>query len=56
MEKINTVFGGETAVRTDVFVSQTADITRSRAAGLIENGCVFINGKKACARRFCGTL
>ena len=47
MEKINTVFGGEAPVRTDVFVAQAADITRSRAAGLIENGCVFINGKKA---------
>ena len=47
MEKINTVFGGEAPVRTDVFVAQAADITRSRAAGLIENGCVFLNGKKA---------
>ena len=28
MEKINTVFGGEAPVRTDVFVAQAADITR----------------------------
>ena len=43
MERIETVCGGET-VRIDVFTAKTADITRSRAAGLIAGGNVLING------------
>ena len=46
MERIETVCGGETA-RIDVFTAKTADITRSRAAGLIADGNVLINGKAA---------
>ena len=43
MERIETVCGGET-VRIDVFTAKTADITRSRAAGLIAGGNVLITG------------
>ena len=46
MERIETVCGGET-VRIDVFTAKTADITRSRAAGLIAGGNVLINGSTA---------
>ncbi len=46
MERIETVFSGET-VRIDVFTAKEAKITRSRAAGLIADGNVFINGKVA---------
>lgn len=46
MEKIDTVCRGET-VRIDVFTAKTAEITRSRAAGLIADGNVLINGKAA---------
>ncbi len=34
-------------VRVDVFVAEMGDITRSRAAKLIEDGCVTVNGKIA---------
>lgn len=33
-----------TAGRLDVFCAQVAEITRSRAASLIQDGCVFVNG------------
>ncbi len=46
MERIETVCRGETA-RIDVFTAKAAEITRSRAAGLIEDGNVLINGKSA---------
>lgn len=46
MERIETVFRGETA-RIDIFAAKAAEITRSRAAGLIEDGNVLINGKSA---------
>ena len=46
MEKIDTVCRGE-ALRIDVFTAKTAEITRSRAAGLIADGNVLINGKAA---------
>ena len=46
MEKIETVCRGET-VRIDVFTAKTTEITRSRAAGLIADGNVLINGKAA---------
>lgn len=46
MERIETVCRGET-VRIDVFTAKAAEITRSRAAGLIEDGNVLINGKSA---------
>ena len=32
--------------RLDVFVAQAAEVTRSRAANLIDSGCVLVNGKK----------
>lgn len=31
--------------RLDVEISENCDVTRSRAAGLIKNGCVFVAGK-----------
>ena len=46
MERLDTVCRGET-VRIDVFTAKTAEITRSRAAGLIAGGNVLINGKSA---------
>lgn len=46
MEKIETVFAGE-GCRIDVFTAATAQITRSRAAGLIAGGNVLLNGKPA---------
>ena len=46
MKRIETVFQGETA-RIDVFAAKAAEITRSRAAGLIADGNVLINGNTA---------
>lgn len=46
MEIIDTVCRGET-LRIDVFTAKTAEITRSRAAGIIADGNVLINGKAA---------
>lgn len=46
MERIETVFRGETA-RIDVFAAKVVEVTRSRAAGLIADGNVLINGKSA---------
>ncbi len=34
-------------VRVDVFVAEIGDITRSRAAKLLDDGCVTVNGKVA---------
>ena len=47
MNKFEEIYTGEEKLRIDVFTSQLADITRSRAAKLIEDGCVLINGKTA---------
>ena len=46
MERIETVCRGETE-RIDVFTAKAAELTRSRAAGIIEGGNVLINGKTA---------
>lgn len=47
MEIIEEIFSGEEAVRLDVFVSDVADISRSRAAELCDSGNVFVNGSAA---------
>ncbi len=47
MNKIEKIFLDEERIRIDVFVSQIADVTRSRAAKLIADGCVEVNGKIA---------
>ena len=47
MLSIETVYNGEEKVRIDVFVALVAEVTRSRAAKLIEDGCVLVNGKVA---------
>ena len=48
MNKITETVGADnTPTRIDVFTSEIADITRSRAATLIADGCVTINGRKA---------
>ena len=44
---INAIFENSESVRLDVFVSLTADISRSRAVTLIEDGNVTVNGKTA---------
>lgn len=45
MFKIKTVFDGEELLRLDVFVSSVADVSRSRAATLIEEKNVIVNDK-----------
>ena len=48
MNKITETVGADnTSTRIDVFTSEIADITRSRAAALIADGCVTVNGRKA---------
>lgn len=47
MNKFEEIYTSEEKIRIDVYASQLADITRSRAAKLIEDGCVLINGKTA---------
>lgn len=47
MEKIESIFIEDIGCRTDVFVSSLAEVSRSRAAGLLEDGCVFVNGETA---------
>ena len=44
MRVINETYSCDKNIRIDVFVAQIADVTRSRAAKLIEDGCVFIDG------------
>ena len=44
MQKIETVYEGDSGLRIDVFVSSAADVSRSRAAALAEDGAVKING------------
>ncbi len=41
---MKTVFNDDSVCRLDVFVSALEHITRSRAAKLIEDGCVTVNG------------
>ena len=48
MNKITETVGADnTSTRIDVFTAEIADITRSRAAALIADGCVTVNGRKA---------
>ncbi len=47
MKKIEEVYSNPQKLRVDVFVAQIADITRSRAAKLIEDGFVLIGGNVA---------
>lgn len=47
MQIFETIFDADTPQRLDVFVSSIADVSRSRAAGLILDGNVFVNGKSA---------
>lgn len=47
MQIIETKFTDEKAVRLDVFVAECADVSRSRAAALIEDGNITVNGKCA---------
>ena len=45
--RIKTVCGEGENRRIDVFAAEAADITRSRAAMLSEEGCITVNGAKA---------
>ena len=45
MEIINSVFERLENIRLDVYVAEIADVTRSRAASIIEEGKVSVNGK-----------
>lgn len=47
MNRIETVCDSGEKKRIDVFTAEAADVTRSRAAGLILDGNVLINGKPA---------
>ncbi len=47
MNKIEAVYDLDIATRTDTFVSQAAEISRSRASELLEQGQVLINNKTA---------
>ena len=47
MEIIKEIYSGEETVRIDVFVSAVADISRSRAADILEKGLVLVDGKPA---------
>ncbi len=47
MKKIEQIYDNTCRMRADVFVAEVAEITRSRAAKLLEDGCVLINGKAA---------
>lgn len=48
MNKITETVGeNKVSERIDVFTSEIAAVTRSRAAALIADGCVTVNGKKA---------
>ena len=43
MEKLDLVYDQKDAIRLDVFVSQNADLSRSRAVQIIEEGFVTVN-------------
>lgn len=47
MTKLTKICEYDDRIRVDVFVAEIGDITRSRAAKLIEEGHVFVNGKVA---------
>ncbi len=47
MEKISLVFDGGESRRLDVFIAESTDISRSRAATLSADGNVLVNGKTA---------
>lgn len=47
MQIIEELFTDENGKRLDVFVAACSDISRSRAAQLIEDGCVTVNGNTA---------
>lgn len=47
MQIFETIYDGDPAQRLDVFVSAAVDVSRSRAAGLIAEGNVFVNAKPA---------
>ena len=47
MDIIEQIYDNPLRQRIDVFVSEIADVTRSRAAKLISDGCVKINNKTA---------
>ena len=47
MDIIEQIYDNPLRQRIDVFVSEIADVTRSRAAKLISDGCVQINNKTA---------
>ena len=44
MDKFTEIFSGENGTRLDVFASSVVDISRSRAAKLMEDGKVTVNG------------
>lgn len=44
MQRISSVFGGDSSVRLDVFAAEVAEVSRSRAASLISDGFVTVNG------------
>lgn len=46
MQKIEVAFTEEFGKRLDVFVADVAEVSRSRAAGLIDEGSVTLNGNK----------
>ncbi|MBE6780740.1 MAG: RluA family pseudouridine synthase [Ruminococcaceae bacterium] len=45
MKKITKICDTVDRIRVDVFVAEMGEITRSRAAKLIEDGCVTVNGR-----------
>ncbi len=45
MEKLDLVYSKSNTLRLDVFVSENADVSRSRAVQLIEEGLVTVNNK-----------
>lgn len=47
MKKIKITFDDGESRRLDVFLAENAEITRSYAATVIEDGCVTVNGKQA---------
>ncbi len=47
MKKLSKICDTNDRIRLDVFVAEMGEITRSRAAKVIEEGCVFVNGKVA---------
>ncbi len=47
MNRIEAVFDSESAVRIDVFVGRTANVSRSRASELLEEGRVSVGGTTA---------